>query len=234
MKRARGVIPIQIIEPMQKTSREYQHPFIIRVTHWLNFPALGIMVLSGLRIYNASPIWGFHIPAALTFGGWLAGARQWHFFAMWILTANGILWVVYNIVSRHGRKTTLFSKSDLGGILPMILYYLRIRKEHPPVKKYNALQKLAYSTVPLAAAGAVASGIAIYWPVQFSPVASIFGGYDTARVWHFIFMAALVLFFGGHILMVVIAGWSNFVSMISGWKKNDLPSPPPSGTENPV
>ena len=219
MNRAPGVIRTLVSDPMQKPSREYHHPFLIRATHWLNFFALGIMVLSGLRIYNASPIWDFHIPPALTLGGWLAGARQWHFFAMWILTANGVLWVVYNVASRHGRHTTLFSKSDLGGILPMILYYLRIRKEHPPVKKYNALQKLSYSTVPLVAAGAVASGIAIYWPVQFSAFASFFGGYDTARVWHFIFMAALVLFFGGHILMVVIAGWSNFVSMITGWKK---------------
>ncbi len=66
------------------TGKEYQHPFIIRVTHWINFIALGIMVTSGLRIYNASPIFDFKIPEAFTLGGWLAGARQWHFFAMWL------------------------------------------------------------------------------------------------------------------------------------------------------
>jgi thiosulfate reductase cytochrome b subunit len=211
---------------MNETTREFQHPIIIRITHWVNFIALGIMVLSGLRIYNASPIWEFlKFPASLTLGGWLAGARQWHFFAMWLFALNGIVWVAYNFASRHGRRTTLFSGSDVPGILPMILYYLRIRKSHPPVKKYNALQKAAYTSVPILAAGALATGIAIYWPVQFSWVTSLFGGYDTARVWHFIFMAALVLFFGGHLLMVVIAGWSNFVSIFTGWKKTSAVSP---------
>jgi thiosulfate reductase cytochrome b subunit len=216
-----------------QSNREYHHPLIIRLTHWVNFIALGIMVLSGLRIYNASPIWEMiKIPPSVTLGGWLAGARQWHFFAMWLFAFNGTVWVAYNLLSRHGRRTTLFSKNDLPGILPMIRYYLRIRKEHPPFKKYNALQKAAYTTVPLLAAGAVMTGIAIYWPVQWSAVTSFFGGYDSARVWHFIFMATLVLFFGGHILMVIIAGWSNFVSIMTGWKKSVPPSAP--GGQSPV
>ncbi len=200
-------------------TKEYHHPFIIRVTHWLNFVALGIMVLSGLRIYNASPIWSFRIPSMFTFGGWLAGARQWHFFAMWILAINGVLWIAYNVMTRHGRQTTLFSPKDFSGILPMIKYYLRVQKQHPTVRKYNALQKLAYSTIPLAALGAILTGIAIYWPVQFGWVTRLFGNYDTARAWHFIFMASLVLFFFGHIGMVLLAGWNNFLSMITGWKK---------------
>ena len=201
------------------SDREYQHPFIVRLTHWVNFIALAIMVTSGLRIYNASPLFDFRFPDALTLGGWLAGARQWHFFGMWLFFVNGAVWLVYNVISKHGRHTTLFRGADVGGVLPMIQYYLRIRKEHPPHKKYNVLQKLTYTTIPLAALGAILSGIAIYWPVQFSGVAWLFGGYDVARVLHFIFMATLVLFFFGHLLMVTISGWSNFVSMITGWKK---------------
>jgi thiosulfate reductase cytochrome b subunit len=212
---------------MNGAAREYQHPFIIRCTHWMNFIALGIMVLSGLRIYNASPLWeSVKFPAWMTLGGWLAGARQWHFFGMWLFALNGVIWVVYNLASRHGRRTTLFRPGDLRGVFPMILYYLRIRKEHPPVQKYNALQKGAYTTVPLLALGGLLTGVAIYWPVQFGPVTSIFGGYDTARLWHFIFMAALVLFFAGHLLMVFIAGWSNFVSIVTGWKKTPVEAPP--------
>jgi len=201
------------------SDREDQHPFIVRLTHWVNFIALAIMVTSGLRIYNASPLFDFRFPDALTLGGWLAGARQWHFFGMWLFFVNGAVWLVYNVISKHGRHTTLFRGADVGGVLPMIQYYLRIRKEHPPHKKYNVLQKLTYTTIPLAALGAILSGIAIYWPVQFSGVAWLFGGYDVARVLHFIFMATLVLFFFGHLLMVTISGWSNFVSMITGWKK---------------
>ena len=200
-------------------NREYQHPFIIRATHWVNFIALGLMVLSGLRIYNASQIWSFRIPDAFTLGGWLAGARQWHFFAMWLFVVNGLVWILYNILSKHGRRTTMFLRNDVSGILPMILYYLRIRKDHPPTQKYNSLQKLAYTSVAFLALGAVFSGIAIYWPVQFNTITELCGGYDTARVLHFGCMAGLVMFFAGHLFMVIISGWSNFWSMVTGWKK---------------
>ena len=206
---------------MAAGQKEYQHPLLIRVTHWVNFLALTIMVMSGWKIYNASPLFGFTFPPILTLGGWLAGARQWHFFAMWLFGINGLVWFLYNILSRHGRQTTLFSKMDFGGILPMIKYYLRIQKEHPPTKKYNSLQKLAYTTIPLAALGVILSGIGIYWPVQFSWIAAVFSGYEGARLFHFLFMAGLVFFFFGHIFMVVLAGWSNFVSMITGWKKTE-------------
>jgi len=204
---------------MAPRNKEYQHPLIIRCTHWINFIALAIMVTSGLRIYNASPIWDFYFPRNLTLGGWLEGARMWHFFGMWLFFVNGAVWFLYNLLSKHGWRTTIFNKADLPGILPMIQYYLRIRRQHPPVKKYNALQKLAYTTIPFAALGSIVTGVAMYWPTQFSRITWLFGGYDTARIWHFLFMASLVMFFFGHIIMVVIAGWWNFVSIITGWKK---------------
>jgi hypothetical protein len=45
------------------------------------------MILSGWRIYDASPLFRFRFPDDLTLGGWLAGALQWHFAAMWLLIA---------------------------------------------------------------------------------------------------------------------------------------------------
>jgi thiosulfate reductase cytochrome b subunit len=196
-----------------------EHPFFIRVSHWINAAALGIMVTSGLRIYNASPIWEFTVPGAVTLGGWLAGARQWHFFGMWVLTINGVAYVAYNLVTRHGRETTLFGKRDVRALRPMILYYLRLRAEKPATGKYNALQKLAYTIIPLCGAGSILSGIAIYWPVQFSGVASVLGGYESARVVHFVCSTGFIFFTAGHLLMVTLAGWWNFLSMITGWKR---------------
>jgi thiosulfate reductase cytochrome b subunit len=199
--------------------KEFHHPFIVRLTHWVNVLAFAIMVSSGLRIYNASPVFDFRVPEILTLGGWLAGARQWHFFAMWLFAVNGVVWFAYNVLSRHGRTTTLFRPGDTRGIAPMVLYYLRLRKAQPPQGKYNALQKLAYSSVPVAALLALLSGIAIYWPVQFSGLTGLFGGYDSARVWHFAAMAALLAFVAGHLVMVLLAGWWNFWSMVTGWKR---------------
>ena len=179
-----GLQDFKYIEVKMATRREQIHPFLIRLTHWLNFIALGIMVSSGMKIYNASPIFGFKFPSLLTLGGWLAGARQWHFFAMWIFVANGLIWWLYNAISRHGRETTLFQKSDIKGIFPMIKYYLRLEKKHPAAKKYNPLQKLAYTTIPFAALTGILSGIVMYWPVQMHFIGVIFGGYDGARIWH--------------------------------------------------
>jgi thiosulfate reductase cytochrome b subunit len=203
-------------KPIGPTVLARIHPVIIRITHWMNFLALTIMVTSGLRIYNASPIFGdYTLPTIFYYGG-LAYARQWHFFAMWVFFINGGVWLLYNLFTKHGRKTTLFVKADIGGVIPMIQFYLRLRKDHPPQKKYNALQKLAYTSVAIVALVAICSGISIYWPVQFSWVASIFGGYDTARVIHFLAMTSLVFFFLGHVVMVSLAGWGNFFSMFTG------------------
>ena len=199
-----------------KSMSERIHPLVIRLTHWVNVIALYIMVTSGLKIYNASPIFGFLFPDWLTTGGWLAGARQWHFFAMWLFVVNGIVWVSYNCISKHGRYTTLFRPKDAHGVLPMIKYYLRIYKQHPRTGKYNALQKLAYSSMILVALVAVLTGLSIYWPVQMQVITAIFGNYDTARIYHFLAMSAIVLFFFGHLFMVAIAGWRNFLSMITG------------------
>ncbi len=204
---------------MASHPREFQHPLIIRLTHWVNFAALAIMVTSGLRIYNSSPLWDYYFPRYLTLGGWLAGARMWHFFGMWLFFVNGSVWFLYNLLSKHGWRTTIVRRTDLPGVVPMIQYYLRVRKEHPPAKKYNPLQKLAYTTIPFAALGSVLTGMAIYWPVQFGFITRLSGGYDVARYWHFICMAALVFFFFGHLVMVVVAGWWNFVSIITGWKR---------------
>ena len=73
------------------------HPLTVRVTHWINALAIAVMIASGWRIYNASPLFRFSFPDSLTLGGWLAGALQWHFAAMWLLVLNGLVYVTYGI-----------------------------------------------------------------------------------------------------------------------------------------
>ena len=58
------------------------HPAWLRATHWLNALAVIIMTMSGWRIYNAAPLFDFKFAKAITLGGWLGGAIQWHFAAM--------------------------------------------------------------------------------------------------------------------------------------------------------
>ena len=75
---------------MSNNTRLHSHPVWLRLTHWLNAIAALVMVFSGWRIYNASPIFTFRFPDSITMGGWLGGALQWHFAAMWLLVINGV------------------------------------------------------------------------------------------------------------------------------------------------
>ena len=75
------------------------HPAWLRLTHWLNAAAVAVMMASGWRIYDASPLLDLRIPHALTLGGWLGGALQWHFAAMWLLVGNGIAYLALNAAS---------------------------------------------------------------------------------------------------------------------------------------
>ena len=88
------------ISPTAATHRApLVHPAWLRVTHWINALALLILVTSGWRIYNASPIFDFRFPKAITLGGWLGGALQWHFAAMWLLVANGLVYLAFNLLT---------------------------------------------------------------------------------------------------------------------------------------
>jgi thiosulfate reductase cytochrome b subunit len=64
-----------------------------------------IMVMSGWRIYNASPIFDFTFPNGITLGGWLGGALQWHFAGMWLFVLNGLAYLLLNLITgRFGRR----------------------------------------------------------------------------------------------------------------------------------
>ena len=178
------------------------HPLIVRVTHWVNAIAILVMVASGWRIYNASPLFAFRIPDALTLGGWLAGALQWHFAAMWLLAANGLVYLLYGIASGHFRRR-LFPVT-IGAVLHDILAALRGRLAHGDLSVYNAAQRAAYIALILAGVVLVFSGLAIWKPVQLQELAALFGGYEGARLVHFAAMAVLVLLVLVHLAMVIL------------------------------
>ena len=180
--------------------------WIVRVTHWINVIALPLMVASGLRIFNAYPAFARKgetfccypfehkpIPAVLTFGGWLAGARHWHFAVMWILVANALVYLGF--IYLHGEWRELAPRrGDAHRAWEMIEFYTFRLTKHPHQGKHNALQKTAYFAMPIIAAIIVLSGTAIWKPVQFQELTATFGGYDAARYVHFFCVAAIVLF----------------------------------------
>jgi thiosulfate reductase cytochrome b subunit len=190
------------------------HPLVVRITHWINALAILVMVASGWRIYNASPLFeSFAFPEALTLGGWLAGALQWHFAAMWLLALNGFVYVVYGIVSGHFRRKLL--PISPGAVASDIAHALRGRLAHDDLSVYNAAQRAAYLVLILALVVLILSGLAIWKPVQLQELAALMGGYEGARLLHFFAMSLVVFIVVVHVVMVALVP-RTFPTMITG------------------
>jgi thiosulfate reductase cytochrome b subunit len=178
------------------------HPLWMRITHWVNAVAVLVLVTSGWRIYDASPLFGFEIPASITLGGWLAGALQWHFAAMWLLVINGLVYLGMNIAS--GRLARKFFPLTPGGIWRDAVAALRGKLSHADPRHYNNVQRLAYLFVMLDLVLIVLSGLVLWKSVQFPHLRDLLGDYEFARRIHFFAMAALVCFVALHLVMVAL------------------------------
>jgi thiosulfate reductase cytochrome b subunit len=190
------------------------HPLVVRITHWINALAILVMVASGWRIYNASPLFeSFTFPEALTLGGWLAGALQWHFAAMWVLALNGLVYAVYGIVSGHFRRKLL--PISPGAVVRDLSQALRGRLAHDDLSMYNAAQRAAYLVLILALVVMILSGLAIWKPVQLQALAALMGGYEGARLLHFFAMSLVVFIVVVHVVMVALVP-RTFPTMITG------------------
>jgi len=190
------------------------HP-IARLTHWISAVAVLVMAASGLRIFNAYPAFapkgmpafawwpweGTSVPAWLTLGGWLGGARHWHFAMMWVLVLNAIVYLAH--LYHRGRWRTIVPRvSAWRDAIEMARFYVFLRREHPVQGKHNALQQYAYTTMLLCGAVLVVSGLAIWKPVTLGWLTRLLGGYALARWWHFSAMLVLGLLIVVHVVMV--------------------------------
>jgi thiosulfate reductase cytochrome b subunit len=178
------------------------HPLWLRLTHWLNAVAVVILTLSGWRIYNASPLFGFRFADDITLGGWLAGALQWHFAAMWLLAANGLVYLLLNVGS--GRLWQKFFPLSPRALLADLRAALRGRLSHADPRRYNSVQRAAYLFVMVDSVLLVLSGLVLWKSVQFPLLRELLGGYEAARRVHFFAMAALIGFVALHLAMVAL------------------------------
>jgi thiosulfate reductase cytochrome b subunit len=234
-----------------------KHHALVRLSHWLNVPILFGMIVSGLSIYWASPVFvhkpnpvthsreyladlgiaiARHLPGAKADPSWfydhfglgvfnLAGGLRWHWLFVYLFIANGIIYLLGLILGR-GYRALLPRRTMFGESLAMVRYYagvvpMKIARRpwpHPEITtKYNALQRGAYASMPVAGALAIASGWAMHKPVQLWWLERMFGSYDGARIVHFIVMIYFVLFLIPHLILVLVDGWDTMRSMIVGW-----------------
>jgi thiosulfate reductase cytochrome b subunit len=182
--------------------RDVVHPAWVRVTHWINAAAMVVMTGSGWQVYDASPLFAFRFPSSITIGGWLAGGLLWHFAAMWVLAANGLVYVVLGVATGRFRRRLL--PIGLSAFAADLRAALTGRLSHDDPAIYNAIQKALYVGVLAAGLVIVASGLAIWKPVQLKVLTALLGGYETARLVHFFAMAAIVAFTVIHIVMAFV------------------------------
>jgi thiosulfate reductase cytochrome b subunit len=180
-------------------ARTLIHPLWVRVTHWVNAVAMAVMIGSGWEIYNASPLFPFAFPPAITLGGWLAGALLWHFAAMWVLAVNGLVYMMLGVAT--GRFQRMLVPIRPSEVLADAKAALARKLSYDDLSIYNAVQKLLYLGVILVGVVLVLSGLAIWKPVQLQELAAVFGGYTAARYVHFFAMAATVAFLVIHVIM---------------------------------
>src|ERR1700761_2868010 len=200
--------------PAAPNQRGVIHPRWVRITHWLNALAAIVMMLSGWRIYDASPIFpAFSFPPGITLGGWLGGALQWHFAAMWLLVFNGLVYVGLNLAS--GRFVRKFWPLTPAAVLRDFVAALRGKLAHDDLRIYNAVQKFAYLFAIADLIVLVLSGLAIWKSVQFPLLRELMGGYDNPRVVHFCAMSLLAAFVVVHVVMVALVPRS-LLTMLRG------------------
>ena len=209
---------------------EAKHPRAIRWFHWVNFPLLAIMIWSGLLIYWANDVYRvglggftlFHFFPDWFYTLWKSGHRlaegmAWHFVFMWLFALNGVAYVGYTVLSGEWR-CLVPNRNSLREAIQVTLYDLHLSKKHPPRRKFNGAQQIAYTAIVLMGAGSLITGIAIWKSVQFGWLTALLGGYPAARVEHFLLTLGYVGFFLVHIAQVIRAGWNNLRSMITGYE----------------
>jgi thiosulfate reductase cytochrome b subunit len=200
------------------------HPIVARISHWLMALAIVILIGSGWRIYNSSPIFGFTFPETFTLGGnvddalalhndpGVASAIAWHFAAMWLLAFSYFGFMLWNLVTGHFRR-------DFLPIGPVSFWRdfiaaATFKLEHR-LGEYNVVQRVAYWGALFSVAMMLLSGIAIWKPVQTYPLETLFGGFQGARLVHFLFMTAISLFIIVHVALVILVP-KTFVAMTLG------------------
>lgn len=202
------------------------HPGALRVMHWINAIAMIIMIGSGWKIYNNQPIfsWIFFHPAivlggdpdtAYKFHGdtGYAGAIAWHFAGMWFLVLNGLAYIAYGFITgRFRAKLIPIRPSE---VLRDLKDALRLHLQHDDLTVYNAVQKLLYVGIIVVIIVQVLSGLAIWKPVQFPWLASLFYDFQTARLVHFLGMSAIVAFLAVHVALALLVP-QTLLAMITG------------------
>jgi thiosulfate reductase cytochrome b subunit len=200
---------------MNRSRDRRLHPWPVRVMHWLNAVVMIIMITSGWGIYNDDVIVkGLHFDHSLRLGSWAAESLLWHFAGMWLLVVNGGFYLIYGFAT--GRLKERLLPIHVKEIVSTVRDTLRFHIAHDDLTTYNAVQKLLYILAIFAGVAQVVTGLAIWKPIQFSGLLSLLGGFQMARLLHFVGMAGLVGFLIIHVALALLVPRTLWAMMTGG------------------
>ncbi len=190
-------------------------PLVVRIFHWVNIISLFGMLTSGLQIYNANPVFGgragIQIPWLFTLGGWLAGGRNWHFAMMWVYGLNLFAYGIYILVTRRWRDRFVGDK-DIKALQG---------SSNSKRRKY-AWHRIIYTSIIPILLMAIASGLAMYQPVQFYCLSDLFGNWQSLRTVHFMTVPLVLLFTLLHSSLALEIGNGRIATAFLAIKNSDF------------
>lgn len=156
--------------------------------------------------------WAFPSWATIPSSYSLADGRRWHFFFAWIFSVGLALFMIGSLWNRHVQRDLHMRHEEWR---PLHLWrsfrnHLDLHAIRKSVERdYNSLQKLSYIGVifillPLMIFSGLAMSPAM--DANWSLLADLFGGRQSARSIHFVAAFLLVLFFLIHMAMVLLSG----------------------------
>lgn len=190
------------------------HPWPVRVMHWINAVAMLAMIGSGWGIYDDAVVFHFvYFWDSLKLGSWAAESLLYHFAFMWLLMANGAVYLAYGFATGRFRERLLPIRP--AEIVETVRETLHLRIAHEDLTVYNAVQKLLYIIVILAGIAQVVTGLALWKPTQLSGLIALCGGFQGARVAHFTGMAVIVGFLVVHVALALLVP-RTLLAMVAG------------------
>jgi Ni/Fe-hydrogenase 1 B-type cytochrome subunit len=199
------------------------HPFVFRVTHWINLICMFLLILSGIEI---------HYPII---GGMMGLARGLHIFCAFVILIN----LIFRIVASGFIKSSPYygsheTKPDMYTFLPQkdnrhqlgawIKYYLFLKKDHPLGGKYGVPQKLSYILVAVALLFMGYTGFALWGPTMeipfFAGFTAAVGGLMKVRIIHYFMMFFFICFTLIHLYLANIEGFGPTMVMLFGKKSS--------------
>jgi Ni/Fe-hydrogenase 1 B-type cytochrome subunit len=181
-----------------------EHPLPAVLIHWVHLLSFFVLIGTGAVIHN-HPL-----------GAPIDTVRQVHFIAMYVFiltTVVRIYWAFMGAGSAPAGslrripdyKHFAMHKEDWRTLGTWISYYLFLRKKHPPIEKYNPLQKLSYGYLfPLGTLVMALTGFALFAPTAgaMSWLTALLGDLNTVRLWHYLAMWVMVVLFMVHLYLV--------------------------------